>query len=238
MDQKVNAFALLFPSVKGKRFDDLVSDIKKHGLINPIVKHEGEILDGRNRLRACAVAHVTPRFVEFSSLGLKCTPAEYIWSANIERRQLTADQRTALAFAWAGKLRVLAKQHQSAKDTAGSPIRTRKAIAERAGVTEHKARQIETVAKLAPKLVKKIASGSVKLRDAVKKVKRPARKVSVMRKLHYGKGIARVLNALSYEIRMVQSIVDDKPKFYAGLSRTLHTVGKRISKLHVRARAA
>ena len=44
----------LFPEVKGKRFDDLVADIKANGLVHPIGRLNGEILDGRARLRAFA----------------------------------------------------------------------------------------------------------------------------------------------------------------------------------------
>jgi hypothetical protein len=58
-------FAELFPLLEGERFDALVDSIKRNGLREPIVLHEGRILDGRNRFRACEIADVKPRTVKF-----------------------------------------------------------------------------------------------------------------------------------------------------------------------------
>lgn len=45
--------ANIFPLVEGTEFDELVADIKTHGLHEPIVLHEDQILDGRNRAPYC-----------------------------------------------------------------------------------------------------------------------------------------------------------------------------------------
>jgi hypothetical protein len=55
--------ANIFPLVEGEELAALVADTWAYGLRHPIVLHEGGLLlDGRNRLRACAEAGVTPRW--------------------------------------------------------------------------------------------------------------------------------------------------------------------------------
>ena len=43
----------MFPLLQGSEFDELVEDIRKHGLREPNTLLEGQVLDGRNRQRAC-----------------------------------------------------------------------------------------------------------------------------------------------------------------------------------------
>ena len=97
----------VFPEMKGAEFDELVADIKKHGLRvpittfrEPIPRPDGSIciyemrtliVDGRNRARACAKAGVTPRYEEFD--GDADEVVRFIISANIHRRHLTVDDR-------------------------------------------------------------------------------------------------------------------------------------------------
>jgi hypothetical protein len=54
--------AEVLPLLTGREFDDLVEDIGKNGLRDPINLFEGRIIDGRNRERACLKAGVEPRY--------------------------------------------------------------------------------------------------------------------------------------------------------------------------------
>jgi ParB-like chromosome segregation protein Spo0J len=65
-DLQFYPLADIFPLMEGTEFDELVADIKPHGLIEPIVIYEDMILDRRNRYRACIAADVEPVFRPFT----------------------------------------------------------------------------------------------------------------------------------------------------------------------------
>ncbi|HEX5442465.1 MAG TPA: hypothetical protein VFW87_01490, partial [Pirellulales bacterium] len=61
----IHPAATLFPLMHGVPLGELAADIAENGLREPIVCTDGLVLDGRNRLRACEMAEVEPRFVEW-----------------------------------------------------------------------------------------------------------------------------------------------------------------------------
>lgn len=85
--------SMLFPLIEGEAFDELVTDIKAHGLHEPIVMFEGKVLDGRNRYRACAEAGIEPEFVNYTGTD----PVAYVVSRNLKRRHLSESQRAMVA---------------------------------------------------------------------------------------------------------------------------------------------
>src|SRR6476620_1526288 len=54
--------ANLFPLMEGREFEELVADIKANGLHGCTVVLDDQILDGRNRYRACIAAGEQPLF--------------------------------------------------------------------------------------------------------------------------------------------------------------------------------
>jgi ParB-like chromosome segregation protein Spo0J len=91
--------ANLFPLMDGREFEELVADIKANGLHECIVLLDEQILDGRNRHRACLAAGVEPLFVPYRGDD----PAAYVVSMNVARRHLSESQRAMVA----GKLATL-----------------------------------------------------------------------------------------------------------------------------------
>jgi len=91
-DVKTHPAADLFPLLEGAAFDSLVADVLANGLLHPIVTVGGVVLDGRNRLRACYAANITPQFVEYTGLD----PLGYVVGANLARRHLDESQRAMM----------------------------------------------------------------------------------------------------------------------------------------------
>ena len=90
-----HAFSAMFPQITEEDFDKLVDDIKKNGLLQPIVVYQDKILDGNNRYRACLQAKVEPRCTELVEASDAQAQA-FVISANIHRRHLSREQRAAI----------------------------------------------------------------------------------------------------------------------------------------------
>jgi N6-adenosine-specific RNA methylase IME4 len=92
---KAHPAAEAFPLLGAGVLDELVESMREHGFDKhkPIVRYQGWILDGRNRLRAAELAGVAPHFVDVDS---ECNPYEESWKHNGVRRDLEPGQRGAI----------------------------------------------------------------------------------------------------------------------------------------------
>jgi DNA modification methylase/ParB-like chromosome segregation protein Spo0J len=99
----------VFPMMGEDDFRALKEDIAANGLREPIWTHEQQIIDGRNRLRACQELGVRPRFQEWDRRG---SLVSFVVSLNFHRRHLTASQRAACAAEFEERLGIEAKERQ------------------------------------------------------------------------------------------------------------------------------
>ena len=88
--------ANIFPLIEGREFDELVADIAKHGLREPIWHYEGKILDGRNRYRALVELGIGPD-KQFLRYYADDDPVAFVISMNLKRRHLDESQRAMVA---------------------------------------------------------------------------------------------------------------------------------------------
>jgi hypothetical protein len=84
----------IFPLMVGRELKELADDIKENGQREPGVVIGDEVLDGRNRYRACKLAGVEFRT---TALGPDVDPIKFVISKNLRRRQLRTGQRAYIA---------------------------------------------------------------------------------------------------------------------------------------------
>jgi SAM-dependent methyltransferase len=165
---------LLFPKLPRDELKALAADIKANGLRNPVVRYHGQILDGRNRLAACKIAKVKPRFVEWDGQG---SPLQWVISENLIRRHLTASQRAVIAFDLLPLLEDEAKTRQRLSQGRGKKGAKSSATFSGDGKASEVAARIartnatyveaaKAISKAAPELVKKVRAGDLSIPDA------------------------------------------------------------------------
>ncbi|CAB5555535.1 ParB/RepB/Spo0J family partition protein [Stutzerimonas stutzeri] len=86
-------YSNIFPLISGEEYVALREDIKASGQREPIVLHEGMILDGRNRYRCCNELGIEPVFEQYTGSD----PLHYVLSLNLYRRQLSTAQKALIA---------------------------------------------------------------------------------------------------------------------------------------------
>ena len=171
MNYEFHPLANIFPLIEGQPFDDLVADVKKNGVREPIWMYQHQILDGRNRYRAAKQAG---REVEIRSYEGD-DAVSFVISLNLHRRHLNESQRSAVAAKLANIQfgTFTANQHVGAANLPTPPVSQAKA-AEMLNVSERSVRAATKVIHEGDEsLVKAVERGDVAVSAAAKVAQLP-----------------------------------------------------------------
>lgn len=114
---QIHPIAEVFPMLDEDAFRQLCSDIAEHGLQRQIVTWRGELIDGRNRMRALIALGLDPG--EYCrALADDADPVSFALSANLHRRHLTESQRAMIGQ----RVKELCSRDASARMVAGKAI--------------------------------------------------------------------------------------------------------------------
>ena len=157
--------AEIFPLLVGEPRDEMIANVRAHGLRTPITLHpDGRILDGRNRYEACLETGTPVRWETWD--GEPGSELEWVLSVNLHRRHLDESQRALVA----ARLRVARAAFASADLRSGLAGKSSERVARALNVSP---RSVENAAKVlrdgAPELVDAVARGDASV-DAASQV--------------------------------------------------------------------
>lgn len=193
MTLELHPLCTLFPRLEGDEFEALKADIAANGQLQPIVLHDGMILDGGNRYRACVELGIDPLIAEMD-LG-DYDLLSYVVSVNLVRRHLTQGQYASIISSATNWLKAAQRgdnrytngltsevvgeedrpatlpDHPDSEKTGNvAGLETVADRAAKAGVSERTQRMADKVAKADPELAKDVAHGKISLPKALKQV--------------------------------------------------------------------
>jgi hypothetical protein len=175
----IHPAAAVFPRMTASALQELADSIRASGLCFAITRDkDGLILDGRNRLEACEIAGVAPRFETYTGND----PVGFIISANLKRRHLNESQRALIA----PKLAALTHGGDRRSDQAANllvEIPKQSVAAKLLNVSERSVRHAAVVRKHGtPELISKVEAGDLSVSAAAKQAQPPKPKTKPKQK--------------------------------------------------------
>ena len=108
---KFHPAASIFPLFEDDELQSLADSIRDNGLKESVKLHDGLVIDGRNRLAACRMAGVEPRF---ETVDVNGSPAAYVYAVNFNRRHLSEGGKQLAAGRYKEQCAAEAKERQKA----------------------------------------------------------------------------------------------------------------------------
>ena len=114
-----------FPLMRGEKFEALKAHIAAHGQKVPILRFQGQILDGRNRYRALdelAVPRTAWQFKDFE--GTEEQAAVLVQALNLERRNLSPDEEREIRAGLVREMHEKGMSQRAIAEVTGVPLVT------------------------------------------------------------------------------------------------------------------
>jgi hypothetical protein len=176
--------AALFPLMTATELSDLTEAIRRSGQRDTIVLHEGKILDGRNRYRACIAAAIKPRTRNWGAYeGDGDSPTRFVLDLNLERRHLTTGQKAAIAVESVPFFEAEAHARQAAAGRGeagpGEPGEAVQHAAATVGVSASSVRRAKAVKKTSKRAFDAMKSGEASVNAATELARKEAAEESM-----------------------------------------------------------
>ena len=181
LDIKFHPVAGIFPMMNALEFEGLKADIEKHGQLEPIWTHNGEIIDGRNRYLACRELGIEPKIREWEPVN-GAELVDFVISLNLQRRHLTASQKALVAvdalpfYEEAAKNRLKLSKGRGKKGVAKMPQdfygKSRDVAAQTFGVSGRYVGYAKQINAKDPDLAQDIRDGKKTITEALQQIKR------------------------------------------------------------------
>lgn len=166
MELTQHPLSAAFPSMADDEFLQLKADIALNGQREPIILHEGMVLDGWHRYRACSELGIKPEKFTFDT---KADPVAFVLSHNLHRRHLSASQRAAAVVACAE----WAPASRPKKDEPGSPFSKNADMAKAAGTTVRTIQHAKAAHQAG--LTEMVKEGALTVKEAAQVARGPAK---------------------------------------------------------------
>ena len=155
-------------------FSALVEDIRANGQRQPIYIHDGKIVDGRNRYRACQKLGIEPDTRAWDGVG---SLVSFVVSLNLQRRHLTSSQKAVVAMDVLPMLEAEAKERQGARidletsvkkltDVEPRSTRASEQAAQMVGTNRQYVSDAKRLSDEAPELLERVRSGELTIPQA------------------------------------------------------------------------
>lgn len=162
--------ANIFPMMGEEEFASLVADIRAHGQREPVWTHQGKIIDGRNRYRACQQLGIEPVYREWDGSG---SLVAFVVSLNLQRRHLTSSQKAMVALEIEKHLAEEASEKERARkstfqifEKSPESIHAAEQAASAVGTNRQYVVDAKKIVEQAPELKEHVASGALTIPEA------------------------------------------------------------------------